>query len=318
MERKAFDRILEKYGKNVSGMLAVAFRDLETGDFYGYQAEQPVPCASTYKVFTLMELYRRSRLGEFSLDDRVSLRTGDKTVGTGLLNDMSQGLNPTLRDCAKLMMYISDNTAADILYRLVTAASIREHILKPLGLSSTRVDFTCRDMIGLYYGTSVVPGENSDAYFNRNQVKNPGNPYFACQSPENVQTTAADMATALEAIYRAAAAGEKEAKEMLEIMAGCQTNSRIPLYLPQTATCCHKTGSLDRVTNDVGIVCTPAGSYILCMFYNGNLAAPEEYAKNHGRVLSDKMLAEISGELYRAYTEAKNAPLDKNPRSEYT
>ena len=82
-------------------------------------------------------------------------------------------------------------------------------------------------------------------------------------------------------------------------MKSCQTNSRIPRYLPIGVDVAHKTGTLDKLNADIGIVYTPAGDYILCLFYNGNLASEEDYAANAG----DDYLADLSKEIFEAYME---------------
>ena len=65
----------------------------------------------------------------------------------------------------------------------------------------------------------------------------------------------------------------------------------------------HKTGSMDRVANDVGIVYTPKGDYILAMFYNGNTATQEEYDSNKDLHISEEVLAQLCGEIYSIYIE---------------
>ena len=91
--------------------------------------------------------------------------------------------------------------------------------------------------------------------------------------------------------------------EMLKIMKQCQTNTRIPKFLPAGVEVAHKTGTVDRVANDAGIVYTPKGDYILTLFYNGNAASEEEYNKNVNGLMSDSLLAEISRDIYAEYVK---------------
>ena len=90
---------------------------------------------------------------------------------------------------------------------------------------------------------------------------------------------------------------------MLDIMKRCQTNTRIPKNLPDGTVVAHKTGTLDKLNVDIGIVYTPKGDYILCMFYNGNLAAKDDYDANFRGRVGDTYLADLSGEIYKAYME---------------
>lgn len=93
-------------------------------------------------------------------------------------------------------------------------------------------------------------------------------------------------------------------QQMLDIMKLCDGETRITKYLPKGTVVAHKTGSADRVANDVGIVYTPKGDYILVMYYNGNTADEEEYNSNQDRHISEAVLARISRDVYRAYTES--------------
>ena len=300
MKRERFHEITKSTAASCSGVLAVSFLDLTSGDSFCFNGDTPVPAASTCKVFILLELYRQAALGLVDLHQRIALTEENKTVGTGILNDMEPGLMPTLKDYAGLMVSISDNTAADTLYRHLTAASIQENVLRPLGLTGTKLDLCCRDMISSYYGTPVIPGENSELYFKRVSVADRKNPYFSCTSARNTSTTANDMTKALKAAYLGTLCGGKS-DGMMDILQNCQTNARIPALLPAKTSCYHKTGSLDRVSNDAGIVRTPKGDYILSLFYNGNMASDEEYEANRGRTLSDPMLAKLSLDIYTAY-----------------
>ena len=86
-------------------------------------------------------------------------------------------------------------------------------------------------------------------------------------------------------------------------MKRCHTNSRIPRHLPKGTEVAHKTGTMDKVANDVGVVYTDKGDYLLCMFYNGNTATREEYDANIKGRLSDNLLADISRDIYAEYVK---------------
>ena len=53
-----------------------------------------------------------------------------------------------------------------------------------------------------------------------------------------------------------------------------------------------------RTMIDVGIVYTERGSYVLALFYNGNAADEEEYARNEKGRIGDDLLAELSRDIY--------------------
>ena len=59
--------------------------------------------------------------GRLRLDDRLTLPEADKSPGSTLIH-CHEGLRPRVRDLLYLMITLSDNTAADMLWRLVGLA----------------------------------------------------------------------------------------------------------------------------------------------------------------------------------------------------
>jgi beta-lactamase class A len=94
-------------------------------------------------------------------------------------------------------------------------------------------------------------------------------------------------------------------QQMLDIMAQCKTNTWIPALLPDGVRVEHKTGSIDHLANDVGIVRTHKGDYILALFYNGNIGSREEYISTSFKEAGDKILSELSRDIYNAFITNK-------------
>ncbi len=84
-----------------------------------------------------------------------------------------------------------------------------------------------------------------------------------------------------------------------------KTNARIPAKLPDGVTVAHKTGSIDHLTNDCGIVFSPYGDYVLTLFYNGNRASEEEYEGTDWGDAGNRILSQLSADIYTAYTKNK-------------
>jgi beta-lactamase class A len=113
--RREILRQLTQLCDHFSGRLGIAARHLGTGEELGVNAEESFPTASSIKIPVLIELYRRAQVGELSLAERLRYTARDRTLGSGILGDLDDGLEPTLRDLAVLMMSISDNTATNML-----------------------------------------------------------------------------------------------------------------------------------------------------------------------------------------------------------
>ena len=64
---------------------------------------------------------------------------------------------------------------------------------------------------------------------------------------------------------------------ILELLLGQQINDRIPWFLPDGVAVAHKTGRLDRVAHDAGIVYAPAGPFVLALLTEGAVTQQQGY-----------------------------------------
>ena len=295
MNIEAIRQIAENYDAKTTGDLGLLFTDLKTGETVTVNPDKELPAASTFKVFLLAEFLRQCEEGKYNLMDRHELKVEFVSPGSGVLCDLLPGMNLTLMDYARLMMMLSDNTATDYLYSLTGRDNIQKNVIDAFGLSKTKCDYPCKLLIETYFDPAhkVLEGErnwrNTDDY--------------RCLTPTNDSTSPNDMAKVLKMAYDKALFSPWVSEQMIDIMKRCHTNSRIPKELPRDVEVAHKTGTMDKVANDCGIVYTEKGDYILCLFYNGNTASQEEYDANKKGRFSDGLLAEISKEIYAAYME---------------
>ena len=295
MNIEAIRRIAEKYDAKTTGDLGLLFTDLKTGETVTVNPDKELPAASTFKVFLLAEFLRQCEEGKYNLMDRHELKEEFVSPGSGVLCDLIPGMNLTLLDYARLMMMLSDNTATDYLYSLTGRDNIKNNVIDAFGLSRTKCDYPCKLLIETYFDPAhkKVAGErnwrNTDDYL--------------CLTATNDSTSPNDMAKVLKMAYDKTLFSPWVSEQMIDIMKRCHTNSRIPKELPRDVEVAHKTGTMDKVANDCGIVYTEKGDYMLCLFYNGNTATQEEYDANVKGRFSDGLLAEISKGIYAAYME---------------
>ena len=80
------------------------------------------------------------------------------------------------------------------------------------------------------------------------------------------KATAASTAQILEKIYKGQAVSREASNEMRKLLLSQTVNDRIPKYLPQNTKVAHKTGELDGIRNDAGIVYGKRGDYIFVFF----------------------------------------------------
>lgn len=126
------------------GTAGIAAQNLRTGDVVALNEEESFPTASMIKIMVLFELVRQCARGQAQMWERMTLRQADRTLGSGLLVDMDEGLSLTLRDLAVLMMSISDNTATNMLVDRLGKHAINQ-ACRDAGMHSTelrnRIDF---------------------------------------------------------------------------------------------------------------------------------------------------------------------------------
>ena len=293
MNIEAIRAIAEKYDGMTSGDLGLLFADLKTGEAVALNPDKEMPSASTFKVYLLAEFLRQCEAGKYGLMDRHELKEEFYSPGSGVLNDLLPGMNLTLLDYARLMMMLSDNTATDYLFHLTGRDNIKRNVIDAFGLTKTKCDYPCKLLIDTYFDRSHKVMEGVGNWRNTDD--------YLCRTPENDSTSPADMAKVLKMAYDKTLFSPWVSEQMIDIMKRCHTNSRIPKHLPRGVECAHKTGTMDKVANDCGIVYTEKGDYLLCLFYNGNVASQEEYDANVKGRLSDGLLAEISKEIYEEY-----------------
>ena len=289
--------VFEDQAATVTGKLGACFVDLKTGETAFWNGDDAFQTCSVFKVFLLAELFRQVSEGRFALSDRHALTAEDKAYGSGMLRLFDEGASLTIRDYALLMMKISDNTATDYLFQKVGRDNILHNVIEPLALARTKVDLDCKNLLSVCFkrGIGAPPDpvrpnlRNTEAYTNGLE--------------RNDETSPRDVSRLLELFYRGKWVGPELDGQMLEIMKLCDGNTRLTKYLPPKIPVAHKTGSCDRVANDVGIIYTPKGDYILSLFYNGNVASEEEYLSNLDRHISEELLARISRDVYCAYME---------------
>jgi beta-lactamase class A len=125
-----------------AGTHGVVVFDPYSGETVSLNADRRFVAASLSKLYALLTLYRAASEGEFSLDDEITMRPSDVwAYGTGVLykhpSKYPVGYTMTLRECAKLMIKESDNTAELMLNRYLEEERI-EAELHRIGADSTR------------------------------------------------------------------------------------------------------------------------------------------------------------------------------------
>lgn len=104
---------------------------------------------------------------------------------------------------------------------------------------------------------------------------------------DGLPATAQDMALLVEAIARGQAVDREASQEMIDLMSTESLNDRLPALLPEGTHVAHKTANWSDATHDVGIVYSPAATYVIAVL------SDKEY--------EPKPIAELSKLVYEYY-----------------
>ncbi|HET7271610.1 MAG TPA: serine hydrolase [Rubrobacter sp.] len=123
--RGELDRIAQAY----PATFGVVIFDPSTGEAVTMGADQRFLAASLNKLPVLMTLYRAAASGEVDLEDEITMQASDvQAYGTGVLYTYPVGYTMTLRECARLLIKESDNTAWKMLDRYLGRNYIRDEL----------------------------------------------------------------------------------------------------------------------------------------------------------------------------------------------
>ena len=92
------------------GMMGIYLDDLK-GNVVAIHEDEPFETASTIKTYILAALYEQVEEGTLSLEDSLIYKKEHFVEGSGVFRELSYGATLTVRDVARLMMVISDNSA---------------------------------------------------------------------------------------------------------------------------------------------------------------------------------------------------------------
>jgi beta-lactamase class A len=101
------------------GTFGVFARNLTTGETVDVDSSRRMQTASAAKQFILVTYAEQVAAGTLDPATRVALTDDDRTLGSGVLRYLAQGLAPTLDDLACLMVIVSDNVATNVVLRSV-------------------------------------------------------------------------------------------------------------------------------------------------------------------------------------------------------
>lgn len=230
--------------------------DLDTGNYVDIQGQEAVPAASTIKLPILVSFFQAVDEGRIRLDEVLTMEEKHVAKGSGELQDKPVGSKFTALETADLMITNSDNTATNMLIdRLGGIESLNQQFAS-WQLKQTQMQNILPDLEGTN------------------------------------KTSARDLVNLMADINRGKLVSLKSRDFMLRIMQQTRNRSLLPRGLGDGAFIAHKTGNIDSVSGDVGLIDMPNGKrYLVGVLVQREADDPQ----------ANELIRQISSTIYQYF-----------------
>jgi beta-lactamase class A len=248
---------IERITKSINATWGIYAKSLETGEEIAIDADRQMETMSTIKIPLMIEAFEQIRAGTFRLTDKYTFIQADSQPGTGTIQRLDPGAVMTIKDLITMMVIVSDNTATEVLYRMVGGPAAVNARMAALGLKNTQAM-----NVPSKWFPSLRSAVSTEQFYR--EGKNP----FGLSTPR-------EMGRLLEMMERGTLVDKASSDLMLRIMRGQLYRTRIPRYLTGY-TIPHKTGDfLPYVGDDVGMLEAPGRTIILTVFTGNHFGSGE-------------------------------------------
>lgn len=196
--------------------------------------ERCMPSASLIKIPIMIQAFRQAGSGRISFDTVLPLH---QPVDGGSFGEKPEGTPVTVRELVQHMIVESDNTCTNMLIDLLGMEAINEEIARQ-GMTQTILQRKMMD-------------------------------FDAAKAGRENKTTPSDMGHVLLRLAQGTCLGEKEDAAMRQILSQQEDNCILPAQIPHTVRVDHKTGELDGLYHDCGIIWKENAPYVCCLMADG-------------------------------------------------
>jgi len=198
--------------------------DLDSGDYVDINGSTALPAASTIKVPILVAFLQDVDAGRAQLDATLAIQDADLAEGSGEFQYLGIGTSFSSLETATKMITISDNTATNMILRQIGGAEVFNQRVRSWDMSQT----VLRNPLADLEGTNA--------------------------------TSARDLSMLLMGVVQGDLLSLRSRDRLMEIMQGTVTNTLLPAGVESPeAIIAHKTGTIDTMVGDTGIVDLPNG-----------------------------------------------------------
>ncbi|MCU1381536.1 MAG: hypothetical protein JWL71_233 [Acidobacteria bacterium] len=255
--------------RSVNATWGIYVKSLDTGEQIAIDADRQMETMSTIKIPLMIEVFEQIKAGRFTLSDKYTFAEKDSEPGTGTIQRLDYGAVMTVKDLITMMIIVSDNTATEVLYRMVGGIEPVNARMQALGLKATRA----MNVPSTWF-PALRAAPTTEQFYRDGKFP------FGYSTPR-------EMGTLLERMERGTLVDKPSSDLMLRIMRGQLYRTRIPRYVTGY-TIPHKTGDfLPYVGDDVGILEAPGKTIILTVFTGNHFGSGEMLENAIGLVAKD-------------------------------
>jgi len=250
------DKYIDSVGRTAKVSLIV--QNLEGNILYELNSHSKIPSASIIKIPILFQLFSQIEEGKTRLDELHKLTADDKVGGSGELQHKPEGSHYSMETLAREMIRLSDNTATNIIIKRLGLSTVNAMMVN-LGMKSTQLNRLMMDFDAIDEGRQnyTSPAEMNELLLMLNSAD-----FLSFSSRELI----------------------------LEMLSNCDDKNTIPSQLPNDIAVAHKTGILDYVRGDAGIIYSP--NPIVVSIFVEDFSSYEE---------AEEIIGTISRMVYETY-----------------
>jgi len=248
---------IETLTRSVNAAWGVYVKSLETGEEVAINADRQMETMSTIKIPLMVEALEQIKAGKFKLADKYTFLQADSQPGTGTIQRLDPGAVMTVKDLITMMIIVSDNTATEVLFRLVGGPDAVNARMDALGLKTTRA----MNVPSKWFAQLRAMSSSEQFY---REGKYP----FGWSTPR-------EMGRLLEMMERGTLVDKPSSDLMLQILRAQVYRTRIPRYVAGYRIP-HKTGDfLPYVGDDVGVLEGQGRTIVLSIFTGNHFGSGE-------------------------------------------
>ena len=300
-QQSAQNKLLGEFARFAAlsdGSVGIGVRDLQTGETQTLNGDTLFPMASAYKVAVAGRIFSLIDAGELRIEDQLALDPALASEGGIAWMFSRPGASLSVERLLELMLVKSDNNATDVLVARAGGPQAITAFVTKLGVKGLKVDSDTAHLLYRAMGMNPASGSfranveaarRADPQIAIRDRKDLPNPAFAID-PRDTSTPTA-MLDLLAAYESGKALSADSTQRLFTIMGYCETGkARIPGMLPPGTAVAHKTGSMNGIGNDVGIVQLPDGRrFAIAVFVMKD---------SRGHTSRDRIIAEAARAAY--------------------